>query len=156
MAIETQPEYLKVKQPGRYRVIAMPATKPKSDYPAIGLEGEVMWTSSWNGVCLDIMGKKFVVPFDCIEEVSAEKSIEDAELIAIMLNNPFGVYKLLRGLWRMTKHPVVRNFMECAELPSSTDKTPEQYNKQWDEVEEASKLENEAAMAGAFSGEFVV
>jgi hypothetical protein len=146
-------DYLKVKQPGKYRVIAIPIPMPK-EYPSCGLIGEVCWTSSWNGACLEIMGKKFVVPFHCIEAVE-ETPIEDAELVAVMLDNPYGVYKILRGLWRMTKNTTIRNFMERGELPKDgfdlverNNKAPSDYNKQWEEAEEA-------AMTGAFQGEVV-
>ena len=148
-----QAPYLKVKQPGKYRVIAIPVPKPKV-YPKCGDIGEVCWTSSWNGACLNINNEKFIVPFDCIEEANATP-IEDAELIAVMLDCPEGVYKLLRGLWRMTKNAKIRNFMERGELPEDgTDlvkrdnRKPDDYNKQWEQAEEA-------AISGAFSVEIV-
>ena len=155
------PKYLAIKQPGKCRVIAIPVPMPK-EYPAAGLVGDVCWTSSWNGVCLEIMGKKFVVPFDCVEVVD-ESPIQDEELVAVMLDNPYGVYKLMRGLWRMTKNPTIRNFMERGELPPDgfdlvkrNNKSPADYNKQWEEAESVGMPgQEEAALTGAFQGEII-
>lgn len=165
MAKKYQTPYLNVNLGSKYRVIAIPVPVPK-EYPPSGSIGEACWTSSWNGACLDINGKKFVVPFDCIEEVGAQ--MEDAELVAVMLDNPYGVYKLLRGLWRMTKNPTIRNFMECGEIPPDgtelvkrNNKTPADYDKQWKDAEAAGdektllRLEDEAALSGAFADDFL-
>lgn len=147
-----KPEYLALKLGGKYRVISIPIPRPEK-YPPSGSIGEVCWTSSLNGAGLEIKGTKFVVPFNCLEEVS--DTIEDAELVAVMLDNPYGIYKLLRGMWRMTKNTTIRNFMERGELPEDgtalvkrNNKSPSDYSKQWEEAEEA-------ALTGAFQSEFI-
>ena len=67
-------------------------------------------------------------------ELALTDGIEDAILTTIMLDNPEGVLKILRGLWRMTKRPVIRNLMECKELPADAEeKTTDDYEKDWDE-----------------------
>lgn len=139
---EALPPYLAVKQDGKYRVIAIPGGSKPTKYPPIGSIGEVCWTSSFSGACLNIQDEKYVIPFDCIEDVEL-KPMGDDVLISIMLENPYGVYKLLRGLWRLTKKQAIRDFMErgefqtgSVELVKRNNKTSTDYHKQWEEVEQ--------------------
>jgi len=142
------PLYLTTKLGQDYRIIAMPATRDRN-FPAIGLYGVCKWTSSRHGACLEIDGKNYVIPFDCIEE-SHLRNIEDALLVTAMIDNPKAVLKLLKGLWRMTKEKSIRDLMERGELPiekkttlTETGKTSKDFEKQWEEV----------AASGAFLSE---
>ena len=127
-------EYLNISAGKRYRLIKNPPAPCLEGTPALGMVGDCKWTSSMCGACMNFGEKKDVmIPFDCLE-LAKDESIEDAILVAIMLDDPHGVLKILRGLWRMTKRPVIRNLMERGELPADIgEKTSEDYEKDWDE-----------------------
>ena len=127
-------EYLTVAAGKRYRLIKNLPAPWQEGTPPISMVGDCKWTSSTCGACMNFGGEKnIMLPFDCLE-LAKEESIEDAILVAIMLDDPRGVLKILRGLWRMTKRPVIRNLMERGEFPIELeDKTSEDYERDWDE-----------------------
>lgn len=130
--------YYKIKIGKIYQVTAEPKPKP-SRFPEVGSTGICKWVSSQDGACIHINGENYLLPFNCIEERTG--NVEDAYLITLMVDNPKATLKLLRGLWRMTKHETVRNLMERGELPieknGNTDSTKVKssgdYDKQWEE-----------------------
>lgn len=133
------PSYLTVQSGKTYRVIGRPEDKTPEQWPVMGMEGVCQWTSSYDKACLKIAGDEVVMPINCIEEVI--ESMDDALLITAMLSNPEGTIKLLRGLWRMTKHDSIRNLMERGQLPeydANKIKTKQDYDKDWDEWRRAS------------------
>jgi len=136
-------EYLNVTAGKRYRLIKNPPAPCPEGTPSLSIIGDCKWTSSTCGACMNFDEKKDVmIPFDCLE-LAKEESIEDAILVAIMLDDPRGVLKILRGLWRMTKRPIIRNLMECGELPAEIeDKTSEDYEKDWNEWLDSIKDED--------------
>jgi hypothetical protein len=152
-------DYLKIKASKKYRLIRIPPANLKIDvdgWPALGVVGECKWTSSMYGACMDFGGEEVIIPFDCLEEHSSKTDgIEDAILVSVVLDNPQGVLKILKGLWRMTKQPVIRNLMERGVLPTDspdtatelTPKTQEDFKEQWNEWEDYCK------QAGAMSTE---
>ncbi len=133
------PDYIKVTAGRRYRLIKAPAKEIKN-LPAIGLVGDCKWTSSIYGANIKFDDISVTIPFDCLEEAN-EEGIDDAILVTLMLQSPEGVLKILRGLWRMTKNPMIRNLMERGELPdtvidiSNGGKTKKDYEENWDDVD---------------------
>ena len=152
-------DYLKFKGGHQYRLIKVPGHNSKIDtdgWPALGAIGECSWVSTINGVCMTFGSNEVIIPFDCLEEPTGLKKdledvktvinqkIDDSILITVMLDNPVGVYKLLRGLWRVTKHITIRDLMERGILPPDE---KDQYNKNWDDYDDYCKL------TGALSNE---
>lgn len=117
-------DYLKVKANKKYRLISVPGRSQGIDtdgWPALNAVGECKWASSISGACMNFGGEDVLIPVECLIECSDKSDgIEDDILITIMSQNPEGVLKLLRGLWRMTKHDSVRNLMERGEFPIDT------------------------------------
>jgi len=138
-------DYISCKAGNRYRIISDRPNDwgdkyPDKPFPAKGLVGICKFTNSVSGACLNIGGIEYIIPYDLIEETKDE-GIEDAILVTIMLDNPEGVLKLLRGLWRMTKHITIRDFMERSILPPDPEsniplKPREECNENWNEWEE--------------------
>ena len=158
-------EYLKFKAGKNYRLIKVPGHSAGVDtdgWPALSTIGECRWVSSINGVCMNFGGEDLVMPFDCLDEPygstkpinpnpQADK-IEDAILVTIMLENPEGVLKLLRGLWRMTKHITIRDLMERGTLPKDEDQEPkvplkarEECDKNWEQCKSVVKTDIDTA-----------
>lgn len=133
------PRYLSIIAGRKYKVVAKPKEFKPEEFPYIGLSGLCKWTSSFDKVCLELAGVETMIPANCVQEDNGEADeIDDSILITTMLENPEGVLKLLRGLWRMTKHIKIRNLMERGELPEFDDtmigkKTKEEYDNNWND-----------------------
>ena len=164
--------YLNFKSGKKYKLIKVPdhTVVDLDGWPIRGAVGECKFTSSINGVGMDFGGETIIVPPECLEEY-LEKSenvdpIPDNILVTLMLENPQGVLKILRGLWRMTKHPTIKDLMERSILPVDptdtstpakatvaidlTNKTKEDFKGNWNQWEDYCKLtgamENEGGM----------
>jgi hypothetical protein len=128
------PAYINIQAGKTYKVVKKPEDKLPEEFSILGMSGECLWTNSIQGACLKIAGIDTLVPFDCVEEVRA---IDDSFLITAMLADPDGTLKLLRGLWRMTKNPTIRNFMERGNLPEFEGriepKSRAEFDNDWDD-----------------------
>ena len=144
-------QYYSMKIGKVYRITAEPKDKPKN-FPGIDAVGICKWTSSHNGVCLQIDKQFVILPLEC---VILNEETNDNQLENIIKANPKSAYKLLKGLWRMTKHKAIRDLMERGEFPpdpvpvtaSESYKRSEEYDRQWSEAEQAA--------AGAFANEII-
>jgi len=124
------PKYLEVKPGRNYRVVKLPDGKNQDSFQFLGMIGKCEWTSSVYGACISFGEIKDIIPFDSLEEVT---EINDPMLVRLIHENPLQTLKLLRGLWRMTKKPVIRNLMELGELPPDGNKTADDYDNNWEE-----------------------
>lgn len=145
----TKQYYYSVKIGKVYRVTAEPKIKSKTfHFPGIGAFGKCQWTSSHEGACLLINDQSYLIPFECIEEYI--NNVDDSYLISLITDNPKRTFKLLKGLWRMTKHKTIRDLMERGELPTDgvevtgiSDKKSEDFDKQWEECLTSGAFERE-------------
>lgn len=163
--------YLNFKSGKKYKLIKVPdhTTVDLDGWPVLGAVGECKFTSSINGVAMDFGGETIIMPPECLEEYS-EKSenvdpIPDNILVTLMLENPQGVLKILRGLWRMTKHPTIKDLMERSVLPIDntnttsttidlTNKTKEDFKGDWNQWEDYCKLTGDyCKLTGAMGSE---
>lgn len=135
------PSYITIQAGKTYKVIKKPDDKLPEQFSILGMSGECCWTNSIHGACLKISGIETLVPFECIQEVF---TIDDSFLTTAILTNPEGTLRLLRGLWRMTKHSKIRNFMERGNLPAfeerTTSKNREEYDDDWDDYIRSSGM----------------
>lgn len=146
--------YLNFKAGKKYKLVKVPdhTIVDLDGWPALKAVGECKFTSSINGVGMDFGGETIIVPPECLEEaVENADPIPDNILVTLMLDNPHGVLKILRGLWRMTKHPTIRDLMERSVFPvdltdttpkvaTLTNKTKDDFKGNWNQWEDYCKL----------------
>lgn len=137
---------MKIKANKKYVLVSVPGRSQGIDtdgWPALNTVGECKWASSVCGACINFGGEDVLVPVECLSEyVEKPEGIEDGILVTIMSQNPEGVLKLLRGLWRMTKHESIRNLMERGEFPIDTTnslKSKAECEENWNEFLEHCK-----------------
>ena len=104
--------YLVYKQPHFYDTAGYKC-------PVLGKFGKLKQVYG-NGTLI-VFGKdetQHFVPFDCLQEVIPQPKndvaveISDNLLIERMMDNPEGVLKIVKGLWKMTKDPSLRAIVE--------------------------------------------
>ena len=138
-------EYLSFEPGRKYVLKKVPGHQSNVDtdgWPGVGSIGICSWVSSIHGVGMEFGSNDVIIPYEYLELYTEDtKQINDETLKSVISINPKGTLKLLRGLWRMTKHITIRDLMECGILPEdvSTEKvlkSKEECNGHWNEWDE--------------------
>lgn len=109
-----------VKIGDTYLVFKTPSFYKETDFecPVVGKFGTLIAIRGTG--CLLTFGeerKQHFIPFDCLQETGKivndlYKKPTDEELISKIIDNPFGVLKIIKGLAKMNKNSTLKNLLE--------------------------------------------